>query len=379
MDGEEARTWCSWLSFLLELPQLTGDQVARLVAALQADGFPVPLFDPTARWKGRAFVLQFLSHNVESETALMAVLLQTMPPEVAALINPGAACAPEHVPVIWPIVPPPLPAPMEQQQNDEHNEEEDDDADGTLADANKFPCRQQHIADTLPPSDAEDDEREQQEEEEEEEEEPQSDRELRSPSPAAQEVDEGKQANEESVLRLSAAADEAAAAAAAGNAQGHAAAAAHTAAPQADAMADIPPTVSLVSSSAAFPSSVAAPSSSVSRITRKRSSPSASEGDEPSAIRRKLSSSSPSSAASSPLPSLSGVSPAVKSGLALAQGVGAAASATGMNDDAACHFRFFGPAALSLSFPQLPPPHAPAVPPTPDELLSAFSLLVAGD
>jgi hypothetical protein len=320
--GVDERTWCSWLSFLLELPELTAAQVACLSDALREDGFPVPVFD-AAGCDGRAFVIQFLSHNVVYERFRMTILVDNMPDEVEALINPNAVWVPQPVHPPLPalaIVPPPLAAAAEQEHNvDDVTSLPRPPALSTppqspLGGANQFQS-QQHTDDRRAPSDAEDDDDEQQEEEEEEE--PQSDRGLRSPTPAAQEFDEGKQANEESVLRLSAAADEAAAAATAGNAQDHAAAAAHTAAPQADAMTDIPSSVHAASSSTASSSSVAAPSS-VFRIARKRDWDD--EEDAPSAIRRKLLSPSLS------FSPLSDVDRSVKSDSSLSQGGGAAAS-----------------------------------------------------
>jgi hypothetical protein len=269
---------------------------------------------------------------------------------------------------------------MEQDQNDGHSEEDDDDADGTPADSNQFPSHHQHTDDRLAPSDVEDDDPEHPELELQQQQQLAS-RLLDSPPPT-EGLDEGQQEDAQAATRLSAAADEAAAAAAAGNAQDHSAAAAHTAAPQADAMTDSPSSVPLVSFSAASSSSVGEPSSSVSRIARKRSSPSASEGDAPSATRRKLLLSLSSSPASSPLPSLPDVDSAEKSDPSLAQGVGAAAAVAGVNDDAAWHLRFLGPAALSL--PQVPPPHTPAVlfptpSPTPAELRFIASLLLLVD
>jgi hypothetical protein len=367
------RTWCSWLAFLLELPELTAEQLARLVVALQEDGFPVPPVPPND-CHGSSFVLDFLSFNVKFETALMAALFLKIPLEVVASINPHAVWVPQPVrtrPLPAPaLLPPPLAAAAEQAHNiDDAPSLPLPPAPSTpppspLADANQFPSHPPHD-DHVVLSDAEDNEHEHPALEQQQQQQVAS-RLLDSPPPSKG-LDERKQANEESVDRLEAAADAAAAAAAAGNVQDHsaAAAAANVEAPQADPMADIPSSVPLVSSAVTSSSSLAAPSSSVSRITRKRSSPSDSEGDAPSAIRRKLSSLSPSLSSSSSLLVLlsSDTSPAVKSGLALVQGGGASASSVAAIDDAAwCSSYLAATEASSRMLSHNAPPPSPSLP-----------------
>jgi hypothetical protein len=367
--GADVRTWCSWLAFLLEQPWLTAEQVARLIVALQEDGFPVPVFEANEGCEGNTFVVLFLSFNAVFEQPLTNTLVENMPPEVAASINPAAACAPEPVPDIWAIVPAPLVAPMEQEPINGH----DDDDDGAplplppppstppqspFAGVNQFPSHPppHEDDDTLALSGAEDDDEEHKA----------SSRELASPPPF-DELDEEQQSNEQSASNLLA---HDAAAVGHGHFASAAAAAVSIGAPQ--SMTDIPVSVSsvLFTASSSSPSS----SSSAPRSARKRSSlPSSSssssndEGDEPPAIRRKLllSSPSPSSSLASLLFS---AGPAVKSGLALAQDEGAAA-AVGATAGASWDAIFF--ASTECSSHLLCPPHTPAAsPPSLPELPS---------
>jgi hypothetical protein len=362
--GGDVRTWCSWLAFLLEFPELTADQVVRLVAALQADGFPVPPFDANEGCEGNTFVVLFLSFNGVFEQPLTNSLVENMPLEVAASINPNAVGVPAPMPA-HAIVPPPLTAAVEQEYTIDH-----DDEDGAplplppppstppqspFGGADQFPSHLPHEDDdTLALSGAEDDDEEHKAQQQ-----PMPIRELASPPPF-DELDEEQQSNEQSASNLLA--HDAAAVG-----LGHfasAAAASSIGAPQ--SMTDIPVSVSTMVSPA--PSSTPA-----SRSARKRSSPPSSsassndEGDEPPAIRRKLVVSSPSP--SSPLaPLLFSTGPAVKSGLVLAQDEGAAAAA-GATAVASWDAIFI--AATECSSHLLSPPLTPAAsPPSPTEIPS---------